>query len=147
MTQDYVEVPIEVTKEILDAAVTCDPTHCAFKLAGGVALDKIIPDTVKHVRVTARNIQASWGGWRWMAQLPERAGDWIVNFDRPAGDPQKKRVRPTKTVVYFQKLRPSDKPSPERQKQVNERRRERIANGQAPREYNWKQRKLGVIAA
>jgi hypothetical protein len=133
------------------------PGRCMEKVAIERALREINPKGGDHkVRIDAGIIKFNLSGFRWTAPPPKTAKRALIQFDKE----EKARKKAAKLGIDFvSKVEPhqyrieaikGDKIKPmtvERQKQINEARRRRIAEGRPDKPvYNLHKRIVGLAA-
>lgn len=142
--QELIEFTVNVGMADIDGGVACNASKCMHKVAIARTLDKIDPKFGHHkVRVDAGLIKFNMGGFRWEGKTPKPARRTLIMFDNEKTRPE---VKPHSYKVVAARTTKIKKVSPERQRQINEARRQRIANGiesRSPTAYRLRDRIVG----
>jgi hypothetical protein len=135
---------ITTSHDDLNAAIKldgkCTPDRCYHKIAISRTLFAIDPDGggTHRVRIDGGHIKFNYQGSRWVADTPKAVKRSLMLFDKGKYD----SVHVQTYKIYAHRTTKIVPIKPERQAQINQARRERIANGsdEPHRVYNLRRR-------
>jgi len=153
-TVETMRVHVRVTQADIDGGKCGMISKCMIKIANEREIRRLDPQGGDHhTRVDAGAIRFNYKGNRYQSHLPRIAKRNLIQFDREKkararaarkGEKFASKVRPFNFVIEAIKYRKVEAITAERQKQVNEARRVRKAQGRPDRQYNMKGRIEGL---
>lgn len=128
---------IHTTADNIREGIACDQNRCMQRVAIIKAVDHKFPNRghvhAFHVKVNGAVVTLNHDGHHWAAILPKTPRSMLIKFDNPR---TRHLVVPHKYWLVFTKGRKIEKMPRERQEQINEARRQRIAEGRPDKAYN-----------
>lgn len=154
-TIETLTIPVRVIERDIRDGLCGLPGRCMEKIAIERALREIDPKGGDHkVRIDAGIVKFKLRGHRWSAPTAKIAKVSLIQFDkedktrnkaRKLGETFESKVKPHQYKLQAVKGEKISPMTPERQKQINEARRKRIAEGRPDKTtYNLHKRVVGL---
>jgi hypothetical protein len=154
-TIETITLPVRVIARDISDGLCGLPGKCMEKIAIERAARELDPKGGDHkVRIDAGRVKMKLRGYQWEGATPKIAKVSLIQFDkeerqrnraRKIGEDFESRVKPHQYKLVMVKGAKINPMTPERQKQINEARRKRVAEGKPDKtSYNLHKRVVGL---